>query len=155
MTPNYWCTWATQAMTAKQRAASGELAFDGDQGENALTGRNNLDENAVFGKNGWIHDFPEIREKMFFLFDDGWDIPRSRVLQTHEFGSQELSQERFPSIAGSPAERLKKTGGKGPGRRMGRDGNLDCGAVSGPVAGAVRFMAGGGSILADASGMEP
>ena len=107
MTPNYWCTWATQAMTAKQRAASGELAFDGDQGANALTGRNNLDEKAVFGENGWIHDFPEIRKNMFFLFDDGWDVPRNRTVQMCEFGSLELNQERFPSFPGSPAERLK------------------------------------------------
>ena len=31
-TPNYWCTWATQARTLAAYRASGEIKFPGDQG---------------------------------------------------------------------------------------------------------------------------
>lgn len=106
-TPNYWCTWATQARTIDAVAKSGETLFPGDQG---LPGcRDNLDEKTVFGKNGWARVmYPESRKNLVFLFDDGWDVDYGFNPYNHtgKFGSLELSGRRFPSITGTPAQRL-------------------------------------------------
>lgn len=108
-TPNYWCTWATQARTIKAMASSGETLFPGDQG---LPGcRDNLDERTVFGPQGWARTlYPESRDALNFLLDDGWDVDYglNPYQHTAKFGSLELSERRFPSIRGAPAQRLKE-----------------------------------------------
>ena len=57
--PNYWCTWATQALTMTPETPA-ETAFPGDQG---LFGtRDNLNSRVLFGKQGWARDWDGIRE---------------------------------------------------------------------------------------------
>ena len=108
-TPNYYCTWATQARTIKAMKAKGESMFPGDQG---LPGcRDNLDEKTVFGAAGWARTlYPEARRNLNFLLDDGWDVDYGLNPYEHtaKFGSLVLNERRFPSIKGTPAERLRE-----------------------------------------------
>ncbi|BBI32763.1 hypothetical protein [Cohnella abietis] len=111
---NYWCTWATQNFGREDQLdeAVDASKFEGDQG--AQLSRNYLNEEIVFGENGWIHQFPEIRSDLYFMFDYGWDVPYNDNSGQGDwvFGSLELSEERFPSCSGIPEERLKKLNDK-------------------------------------------
>ena len=73
-TPNYWCTWATQARTLAAYRASGEIKFPGDQG--LVGARDNLGEQVLFReRGGWARTlYPESRSELNFLLDDGWDV---------------------------------------------------------------------------------
>ena len=110
-TADYWCTWATQAATRAERHASGALAFPGDQG---LPGtRDNLDENAVFGPDGWAGFFPEHRGDLLFLLDDGWDVPYGAKPAGDgigAFGSLVPDPVRFPprNVGASGRDRLSE-----------------------------------------------
>ncbi len=109
-TPNYWCTWWSQAdgRQSKSVRAAVALAFDGDQGNPGQ--RDGLNEEIVFGKNGWAGDWPGVRGDLFLVLDDGWDVPygldsaKSRA----PFGSCIPDDTRWPSCTGAPAQRLKK-----------------------------------------------
>ena len=109
VTPNYYCTWATQARTIKAMKAKGESMFPGDQG---LPGcRDNLDEKTVLGPSGWARVlYPEARQNLNFLLDDGWDVDYGLNPYEHtaKFGSLILNEKKFPSIKGTPAERLRE-----------------------------------------------
>ncbi len=106
-TPNYFCTWATQARTIALMKAKGESMFPGDQG---LPGcRDNLDEKTIFGEAGWARAlYPESRQNLNFVLDDGWDVDYglNPYQHTAKFGSLILNEKRFPSIKGTPAQRL-------------------------------------------------
>lgn len=107
--PNYFCTWCTQAGTITEQKESGESMFPGDQGIPGC--RDNLDERTVFGKNGWARtQYPSVRGELNFLLDDGWDVDYgfNPYEHTHKFGSLILNERRFPSIKGTPAERLRE-----------------------------------------------
>ncbi len=109
-TLGYWCSWVTQNYTAERlieekRNAS---AFAGDQGTDGA--RWMMNEKNAFGEGGWIEQFPEVRENLYFLLDDGWDVPygASPWKNGTGFGSLIVNEERFPSVKGmSPADRLK------------------------------------------------
>jgi len=102
-TPNYWCTWKTQALSLKTT-----LNAKPSRGEKL----DNLNEEHLFGKNGWATImYPEIRKDLYLLFDDGWEVTldssktgNDRVLM----GTMELAMDKFPSCTGTPAQRLKK-----------------------------------------------
>jgi len=106
-TPNYWCSWGTQNSTLAS-SGDGKIEFTGDQG--AQNARANLNESVVFGPNGWIDDFNGIQGDLFFVFDDGWDVPYGINPDRNlpQFGSVIPDAERFPSCQGSPAQRLKR-----------------------------------------------
>ena len=71
--PNAWCTWVTQNLTiASEKSKMSIPLFAGDQG--AKAGRNNLNEAVLFGPRGWAHDWPTIRQDLYLLLDDGWDV---------------------------------------------------------------------------------
>lgn len=96
--PDYFCTWNVQGYVCSYES-SGEM-------------RKNMFEANMFGDStfqNWVSFYPEIREDLFFVMDDSWDIP---IAETNKngptFGLTELNQERFPSFSGTPAERLKK-----------------------------------------------
>ena len=111
---NYWCTWLSQNKLFQQHASKeekrpDESLFEGDQG--AKGARDILCEQTVFGENGFALQWnEEIRSRLLFMFDDGWDVEYN----THPdknlplFGSLQLSKQRFPSLKGNNAERLKK-----------------------------------------------
>ena len=111
-TPSYWCTWNTQNSKAKtikkQEKKMSATAFLGDQG--AQLARETMNENSIFGANGWADFYPEIRGDLFFMLDDGWDVPYGVHPDKNRpsFGSLILSEERFPSFKGDDKTRLKK-----------------------------------------------
>lgn len=81
---NYYCTWASQNFIA-------------------------MNEDVVFGDGGYADIYPEQRENLYLVFDDGWDVPYGAGANgTSEFGSLIVDPEKFPSYTGTPAERLKK-----------------------------------------------
>lgn len=98
---SYYCTWSSQADL-------GELYPK--KSDNPVTAmRDMLCEETVFGENGLIHQFPEIRSSLFFLFDDGWDVTYGLFDNDNgDFGSLVVNEERFPFCNGEPQERLKK-----------------------------------------------
>ena len=100
-TPNYWCTWGAQATTTKDPQAGGQMAAS-----------DNLNETLIFKDPGWLtHYFDKIRQDLFVVYDGGWDVPIG-----HDFtgdgrwrlGSFEVAVDKFPSCAGTPAQRLIK-----------------------------------------------
>ena len=98
---SYYCTWSSQADLG---------ALYPRRSDNPVTAmRDMLCEETVFGENGLIHQFPEIRSSLFFLFDDGWDVPYGLTDNDNgDFGSLIVNEERFPFCDGEPQERLKK-----------------------------------------------
>lgn len=107
---NYWCTWASQNYLSKIKGFEKGMTdedFEGPAG--ALLARDEMNETTLFGEGGFADAFPEIRGELLLVIDDGWDVPYGAGKNGNAvFGSLEVDAERFPSYAGTPAERLKK-----------------------------------------------
>lgn len=103
--PNYWCTWGRQNSVEQKHEAA---RFFGDQG--AKLGRDNLNEECLFREGGWADYFPECRSDLFFVLDDGWDVPYDTHPDKHlpRFGSGIPDQARFPGFQGTAPQRLKQ-----------------------------------------------
>ncbi len=111
---SYWCSWHTQNIVAKidcmEKYPPEEAQRRVQGGDGARLARTMLNEELVFGENGYAHQYPEVRCDLYFLMDDGWDVdygihPDSNYSR---FGSLMMSEERFPSTKGqSPAWRMK------------------------------------------------
>ena len=105
----YWCTWGTQADTLENSVRTGDLLFPGDQGVPGV--RDNMNEEVIFGKNGWTKLFPGFRGDLMFVIDDGWDVPygaKGGQKGIHSFGSHCLDRERFPKMQlASDRDRLR------------------------------------------------
>lgn len=96
----YWCTWVTQNYMAERLLKSGKKACDRDM----------MSEQNAFGEGGWVEQFEGVRGDLYFLLDDGWDVPFGVNPWENKrfFGSLEVSEERFPSVKGTePKDRLK------------------------------------------------
>lgn len=92
---SYFCTWRTQSILA---------AEDG-----RASGRDMMDEQHLFGSDGFVHGYADVRGELYLVLDDGWDVDYGVNPDTDAacFGSFEMSEYRFPSVKGlSPAERL-------------------------------------------------
>ncbi len=106
--PNYWCTWSTQS--ARLPAARQTLAplFGGDL--NRPTTRDSLCEEVLFGPEGWAGFYPESRADLYLLLDDGWDVAYGAHPHippgSAQFGAMAPDPGRFPSLSGTPGERL-------------------------------------------------
>src|SRR5271165_4075006 len=73
-TANYWCTWGTQNLGRDDGTPLTAEQFEGDQG--ALLARDCLKAETIFGPDGWaVTLYPEIRSDLYFVLDDGWDVP--------------------------------------------------------------------------------
>ncbi|MBO7761647.1 MAG: hypothetical protein J6T24_02510 [Clostridia bacterium] len=109
-TLNYFCTWATQNRVGEEinQLRLKDPAFTGDQGSRSA--REQMNEEFVFGKDGVVHLWEKVRSSLYLLLDDGWDVPYGidPATQISLFGSLEIDKERFPSLKGTPAERLKQ-----------------------------------------------
>lgn len=109
--PDYWCTWETQYGLARQLfgsdTAEESLAFAGDQG--ARRARDVLNEEAFFGKPDLANQFEEVRNSLFLILDDGWDVGYGAHPSDDRqaFGSLCLNEARFPSCKVTPTERLR------------------------------------------------
>lgn len=97
-TGNYFCTWDAQCdhmYTWKNRPKN-------------HTARDAMCEDFLFGENGLLQSFEDVRKDLIVMLDDGWDVPWG-AQECGLFGSLEADVERFPSLRGlSPAERLRK-----------------------------------------------
>ena len=66
--PNIWCTWGIQNGIGGEQAekvretVKREIAFEGDQGGGADFARSCINEDLIFGENGWANFWPEIRK---------------------------------------------------------------------------------------------
>jgi len=107
-TPSYYCTWEAQNNIEKTDRESDYAAFEGDQG--AQMARASLNDDILFGKNGLALQYEKVRGDLYFILDDGWDVPYNvhPATDMYEFGSLLLNEERFPSCTGEPWERLAK-----------------------------------------------
>ena len=109
--PNYWCTWGTQGSQVKRSAEAGKIKFDGDQG-GTVPQRNNINERVLFDADGWATSWwPNLRKDLYFLLDDGWDVPygsNNDNAGIHVFGACVPDRTRFPSLSGTPGERLRQ-----------------------------------------------
>ena len=106
--PNYWCTWSTQS--AHLPAARRALAPLFGDGQSRPTTRDSLCEEALFGPEGWTGFYPESRADLYFLLDDGWDVAYGAHPDIPpglaQFGAMAPDRGRFPSLSGTPGERL-------------------------------------------------
>lgn len=97
--PDYLCTWNLQGYVVNY--------------ESSDMMRKAMNEENIFGKGkyqNWIGLYPSIRQDLYFVMDDSWDIPQDRNTTSDNpyLGTTELNSERFPSFTGTPTERLKK-----------------------------------------------
>jgi hypothetical protein len=98
--PNYWCTWAAQNyMYGHGLAELDPKILEGDSGGSLA--RSSMNEDLLFGKNGWAAEFfPKIREDLYLLLDDGWEVGGTATF--------ELDAKKFPSFTGNSSDRLRK-----------------------------------------------
>ena len=105
----YYCTWNAQNFGRPDAALEKSPAvFLGAEG--AKRARNYLNEEHIFQSGGLADQYEGIRGDLYFLMDDGWDVPYDVHPDTQitSFGSLMLSEERFPSFQGTPEQRLRK-----------------------------------------------
>lgn len=97
--PDYFCTWNLQGYVV-------------DYVNSDLTRKAMIEDN-IFGKGkyqNWISFFSSIRQDLYFVMDDSWDIPKDMNTKSNNpyLGTTELNVQRFPSFTGNAVERLKK-----------------------------------------------
>ena len=138
---NYYCTWNAQNCARPDAVLepSAEVFLGADGAKKA---RDYLDEDSIFGSGDLAGQFAPVRDQLYFLLDDGWDVPRGthpvNDAAIESFGSLELARDRFPSFPGTPAQRLrgvnealKARGWRGAGarRRAAKDSSAASGAA--------------------------
>ncbi|BCM89013.1 hypothetical protein IAD21_00855 [Abditibacteriota bacterium] len=111
--PDYFCTWNIQgyyssyATSALQKEA--------------------VEEKQMFGKGpyqNWLGQYPQVRQDLYFLLDEGWDLPKEEVM---------VLPGRFPSYASETqsesfeklSDAVKKSGWRGLGLWMRADPKMD------------------------------
>ena len=102
---DYYCTWRTQRMRLDSKLVPPGAA----QGQLRIPMRDNLHEGVLFGSEGWVETlYPDVRDRLFFVLDDGWDVPpgTDSAKDRARFGSLIPDAARFPSLEGSPAAKL-------------------------------------------------
>ncbi len=111
---SYWCSWHTQNIVAAKAGADHfppEVAAAMKQGaDGAGSARKMLNEALIFGPNGYAYQYEDVRNEMYFMLDDGWDVDyhTDPAKALGKFGSLMMDERRFPSVEGqSPAQRLK------------------------------------------------
>ena len=93
--PDYFCTWNVQGYACSYSSSAAM--------------RRLMVEQSMFGHDkdqDWIDFYPSVRDDLFFVMDDSWDVPLNG--DKRQYGSLILDRERFPSYDGTPAERLGK-----------------------------------------------
>ncbi len=110
---NTWCTWGSQSNVIgryKDRIKRGKTVPDYAKDITKVSQRDGINEETVFGENGWAKNWGGIRKDCYFILDDGWDVGyyERPAVNISVFGSHILNETRFPSVKGmSPQERLK------------------------------------------------
>ncbi|MBL7112047.1 MAG: hypothetical protein ISS19_08915 [Bacteroidales bacterium] len=102
--PDYWCTWGAQNYAIDTQSVLYSLSLGG----HSLTA-GNLNEENLFGEDGWSSAFPdELKKDLFIVLDLGWDVPSETKIGTENWrlGSLMVVQEKFPSCKGTRLERM-------------------------------------------------
>ncbi len=94
---SYWCTWDTQWNVLKERLPAGS----------PIPTRDAMNEEFLFSPEGVLNSFEGMRGDLIVVLDDGWDVPYGAA-DSRLFGSLAADPERFPSLHGTPAERLRQ-----------------------------------------------
>ena len=99
----YLCTWEQQKKVAHKENLPG--ANIPERQRNALTAE------LLFNHEENYHLFSrDYRSGMYFLLDDGWDVPFNTNTEngTEAFGSLQVDSEKFAEFGATPSERLCK-----------------------------------------------
>lgn len=88
---DYFCTWEHQGHFSGGRRSSDLMT----------------EESMFSGNHPWCGLFPQIRDELYFVMDDGWDVPPGHP-EVKEYTALQPHPEKFPSLTGSPAERLRE-----------------------------------------------
>lgn len=110
--PDYFCTWNIQGYYASY--------VKGLQ-------KNAVQESQLFGRErnqNWLGQYPQVRRDLYFLMDEGWDLPDEDVM---------VVPGRFPSYAAGTqpenfkklSEAVKNRGWRGLGLWMRADAKMD------------------------------
>jgi len=104
-TPSYWCTWGAQNYASDDASFEACVELKGHFPMAEV-----LTEKNVFHTPGWASYFQKARSDLFLMFDLGWDTPAGVRFDNErwQLGTLEVATEKFPSCAGTPAERLWK-----------------------------------------------
>lgn len=79
--------------------------LEGDVG--AAHARDYMTEETIFGEGGLSDFYPEAQKHLYFMIDDGWDVPKVMQRDPHFYpGGLVVNEERFPSFTGEPWQRL-------------------------------------------------
>ncbi len=95
-TGSYWCTWETQCNLR---------GGDGEKGKQ-LQNRDYLNDELLFGENSYLNILDGMRQDVILLIDAGWDIGVNKRGR-EQYGSMVPNAERFPSLQGTPAQKLR------------------------------------------------
>lgn len=100
---DYLCTWCNQ------KSASDDMSASGDRYAGM---RDALRDSTLFGKKNYYHTLEEAyRPGLYFMVDDGWDVPPGAVKSPdypNMFGWCDPDPEKFPGYGETPAKRLGK-----------------------------------------------
>lgn len=92
---NYFCTWSVQ----NYLYGCGKADFQPEEAEGATGAahaRANMNLENLLGEQGWARRFyPTARGQLYFLLDDGWDVPQSA--DARWFGSLIPDAGAFPA----------------------------------------------------------
>jgi transcriptional regulator with XRE-family HTH domain len=97
---NYLCSWDRQAEVAKKFGITGEALSEM---------RDALNTQYLFNDPSLYHLYgAEFRSGLFFMLDDGWDVPYGSVHYGNEefYGSMLPDGEKFKELGKTPLERL-------------------------------------------------
>lgn len=100
---NYFCTWSMMEWLPE------------NCGKKGLAPRDILCDELLFGEDGIaLKLYPGVRQKLYFMIDDGWEVKSSRGGTLDEekwlrpyIGSGQLWEEKFPGYGDTYRERLK------------------------------------------------
>ncbi|MBL7106248.1 MAG: hypothetical protein ISS77_01405 [Phycisphaerae bacterium] len=101
--PNYWCTWGAQNyMYGQGEAKLDPILLRVDHVHKYKS--DSMTEENMFGPKGWATTFfPKVRQDLFFVLDDGWDIPVSNDYSYRNLG--DLDPKKYPSFKGTIPEK--------------------------------------------------
>ena len=111
--PDYFCTWNIQGYYSSYASSAIQ--------------REAVQESQVFGQGrdqNWIGQYPKVRHDLYFLMDEGWDLPDENIM---------VLPNRFPSYAAGTqpenfkklSDAVKKNGWRGLGLWMRADAKTD------------------------------
>ena len=97
LAPNYWCTWGAETdMAALKQPEATKL--DPEAWTRVI--EKYINEESLFGANGWAETFfPKIRGDLFLMFDGGWSTTYSNLVP---------DVKKFPSFGGDPRDGMRR-----------------------------------------------